>query len=445
MSVFIKLLLIFLLVACGAFFAISEIALAGARKLKLHTLVEEGNRKAEKILKTQENSGDFFAVVQIGINAASILGGSLGASIIHDILTQIPWLSSVRHMGNVISFLFITFLFIQFADLIPKRIAMVYPEDIALKTINPMLILIFLLKPVIKIINIVANFILKIFHIDSARNEKITYDDIFAVVDAGAESGVLQEKEHSLIENIFELDSRWVSSIMTTRDEISYLALDDTEEELREKIMDYPHNKFLITSSDIDSILGYVTSKDLLPSIMLNQKPISELIKNYRKNLLILPNTLTLSETLDRFNEAQDDFAIILNEYGLVVGLVTMKDVVNTLMGDIVFQNSEDQQIIERDEHSWLIDGVTPIEDVKKVLERIEKFPEEDSYESIAGFLMYMLKMIPKRGAKLEFMNYQFEIVDVDNFKIDQILVIDTLEKKEKTNLVTQVNKEEKN
>ncbi|SQC99046.1 Putative Mg2+ and Co2+ transporter CorB [Fusobacterium necrophorum subsp. necrophorum] len=131
---------------------------------------------------------------------------------------------------------------------------------------------------------------------------------------------------------------------------------------------------------------------------------------------------------MDRFNEAQDDFAIILNEYGLVVGLVTMKDVVNTLMGDIVFQSSEDQQIIERDEHSWLIDGVTPIEDVKKVLERIEKFPEEDSYESIAGFLMYMLKMIPKRGARLEFMNYQFEIVDVDNFKIDQILVIDTLE-----------------
>ena len=262
------------------------------------------------------------------------------------------------------------------------------------------------------------------------RNEDVTYDDIFAVVDAGAESGILQEKEQSLIENIFELDSRWVSSIMTTRDEISYLALDDTEEELREKIMDYPHSKFLITESDIDSILGYITSKDLLPSLMLSKKSIKELIKNYRKHLLILPNTLTLSETLDRFNEAKDDFAIILNEYGLVVGLVTMKDVVNTLMGDVVFQNSEDQQIIERDEHSWLIDGVTPIEDVKKVLDRIEKFPEEDSYESIAGFLMYMLKMIPKRGAKLEFMDYQFEIVDVDNFKIDQILVIDMLEEK---------------
>lgn len=431
MSVYVKLYIILILLFLGAFFCMSEIALVGARKLKLQPLIDEGNEKAKKILAIQEQSGNFFAVVQIGINAASILGGSVGASIVNDFAREIPWLSSFYDKGNILSFLLITWLFIQFADLIPKRIAMVYPEKIALWVINPMSVLIFCAMPVIKVVNGIANFILKLLHIEQKRNETITYDDIFAVVDAGAESGILQQKEHSLIENIFELDSRWVSSIMTTRDEISYLALDDTEEELREKILDYPHTKFLITESDIDSIVGYITSKDLLPALMLNEKPITEIIKSYKKSLLILPNTLTLSETLDRFNEAKDDFAIILNEYGLVVGLVTMNDVINTLMGDVVFQNSEDQQIIERDEHSWLIEGVTPIEDVKKVLERIEKFPEEDTYETIAGFLMYMLKMIPKRGAKLEFMDYQFEIVDVDNFKIDQILVIDTYREEE--------------
>lgn len=425
MSILLKIIIIFLLVVISAFFSVSEIALASARKLKLQGLIEEGNERAQKILKIQENSGDFFAIVQIGINIVSILGGSLGSSIVKDIIVKFKLSHYNENVLSITSFLLITFLFVQFADLIPKRVAMVYPESIALKTVNLMSILIFVFKPVIKIINFIADFVLGIFRIDSARNETVTYDDIVAVVDAGAVSGILQEKEHSLIENIFELDSRWVSSIMTTRDEISYLALDDSEETLREKIMDYPHNKFLITSSDIDSILGYVTSKDLLPSIMLNEKPISELIKNYRKNLLILPNTLTLSETLDRFNEAKDDFAIILNEYGLVVGLVTMKDVVNTLMGDIVFQNSEDQQIISRDENSWLIDGVTSVEDVKKVLDRIERFPEEDTYESLAGFLIYMLKTIPKRGAKLDFIGYRFEIVDVDNYKIDQILVVD--------------------
>lgn len=427
MSFLIKLLYIVLLIILSAFFSISEIALASARKLKLQALVDEGNKKAKKILDLQENSGDFFAVVQIGVNIVAILGGSIGTSIANELIIKIPDLAKYENILNVIAFLTMTFLFVQFADLIPKRIAMVYPEAIALKAINIMSALIFILKPIIKIINLIADIVLKIFNIESVRDDAVTYDDIFAVVDAGAVSGVLQDKEHSLIENIFELDSRWVSSIMTTRDEISFLSLNDTEDILKEKIMDYPHNKFLVTESDIDSILGYVTSKDLLPSIMLNKKPISELIKNYRKNLLIIPNTLTLSETLDRFNEAKDDFAIILNEYGLVVGLVTMKDVVNTLMGDIVFQNIEDQQIITRDDSSWLIDGVTPIEDVKKVLERIEKFPEEDTYESLAGFLIYMLKTIPKRGAKLEFMDYKFEIVDVDNYKIDQILVIDLL------------------
>nr|WP_241636189.1 hemolysin family protein [Fusobacterium gastrosuis] len=319
MSILLKIIIIFLLVVISAFFSVSEIALASARKLKLQGLIEEGNERAQKILKIQENSGDFFAIVQIGINIVSILGGSLGSSIVKDIIIKFKLSHYNENVLSVISFLLITFLFVQFADLIPKRVAMVYPENIALKTVNLMSILIFVFKPVIKIINFIADFVLGIFRIDSARNETVTYDDIVAVVDAGAVSGILQEKEHSLIENIFELDSRWVSSIMTTRDEISYLTLDDSEETLREKIMDYPHNKFLITSSDIDSILGYVTSKDLLPSIMLNEKPISELIKNYRKNLLILPNTLTLSETLDRFNEAKDDFAIILNEYGLVV------------------------------------------------------------------------------------------------------------------------------
>ena len=169
--------------------------------------------------------------------------------------------------------------------------------------------------------------------------------------------------------------------------------------------------------------MGYVSSKDILPKILTGEINGLKNIKDiYNKNLLVIPNTLTLSEALDRFNEAREDFAIILNEYGLVVGMVTLNDVVNTLMGDIVYQNI-DEQIIERGEGSWLIDGATPIEDVKKVLDDIEKFPEEDTYETIAGFMMYMLKSIPKKAAVVDFENYTFEVVDVDKFKIDQLLV----------------------
>lgn len=429
MNIFFRIVFIFILVLMSVFLSMSEISLASARKMKLQVMIEEGNENAAKVLEIQQMSGNFFTVVQIGINAIAIMGGILGDNIAtpwvkNFIITWLPFLSPKAEMiGSFISFFIITGLFIEFADLIPKRLSMVSPEKIAVNIIKPMLFLICVFKPLIVIFNGIASFIFKVFKIPQSRNDIITYDDIFAVVDAGAEAGVVQKKEHSLIENIFELDTRWVSSIMTTRDEIIYLTVEEGEESIKDKIANYPHSKFLVCQNEIDSLIGYVDSKDILPRILKGEiSGLHDIQEITNTSLLIIPNTLTLSEALDRFNEARDDFAIILNEYGHVVGLVTLNDVVNTLMGDIVYQDQDEQQIICRGEGSWLIDGVTPIEDVKKVLE-IEKFPEEDTYETIAGFMMYMLKSIPKKAAKVEFENYTFEVVDVDNFKVDQLLV----------------------
>lgn len=429
MNIFFRLIFIFILILMSVFLSMSEISLASARKMKLQVMIEEGNENASKVLEIQQMSGNFFTVVQIGINAIAIMGGILGDNIAtpwvkNFILTWLPSLSNKADMiGSFISFFIITGLFIEFADLIPKRLSMVSPEKIAVTIIKPMLILICIFKPLIIIFNGIASSMFKLFNVPQSRNDIITYDDIFAVVDAGAEAGVVQKKEHSLIENIFELDTRWVSSIMTTRDEIVYLTVEEGEESIKDKIANYPHSKFLVCQNEIDSLIGYVDSKDILPRILKGEiSGLHDIQEITNTSLLIIPNTLTLSEALDRFNEARDDFAIILNEYGHVVGLVTLNDVINTLMGDIVYQDQDEQQIICRGEGSWLIDGVTPVEDVKKVLE-IEKFPEEDTYETIAGFMMYMLKSIPKKAAKVEFENYTFEVVDVDNFKVDQLLV----------------------
>lgn len=429
MSLILKIFCIVILIGISMFLSISEISLASARNIKLQILEDDGNKNATKVMKIQENSGDFFTAIQIGINAVSILGGIIGNNIVGPYVvdfidTFIPSLGTKAvFIGNLTSFLLITALFIEFADLIPKRTAMIAPEKIALTVVVPMMILIKTVKPLIFIFNGIANLIFKMFNIPLTREESITYDDIFAMVDAGAEAGVVQKKEHSLIENIFELESRWVSSIMTTRDNIVYLTISEGEESIRKKIAEEPHSKFLVCENDIDSILGYVSSKNILPRIVKGElNSLADIKDIYNRNLLVIPNTLTLSEALDRFNEVRDDFAIVLNEYGLVVGLVTLNDVINTLMGDIVYQEQE-EQIISRGEGSWLIDGSTPIEDVKKVLDDIEKFPEEDTYETIAGFMMYMLKTIPKKAAKVEFENYSFEVVDVDRFKIDQLLV----------------------
>lgn len=430
MSFLFKLVFILILIGISAFFSMSEISLAASRKIKLQRMAEDGNENAVKVLKLQEDPGNYFTVVQIGLNAVAILAGIVGDGILNPYILKIlnEFFPSGGHLNQTIAFLtsfvFVTGAFIEFADLIPKRLAMIYSEEIATSFVNPMLFFVKIFRPLVFLFNGIANIVLKLLKIPEKRDEAITYDDIFAVVDAGAQAGVVQQKEHHLIENIFELEQRWVSSAMTTRDEIIYFTLNEPEESIKEKIANYPHSKFLVCEDDIDSIYGYVDSKDILPRILKGELSGLQNIKEITlRNILIVPNTLTLSEVLDRFNETREDFAIILNEYAHVVGLITLNDVVSTLMGDVVYPLQE-EYIIKRGENSWLIDGITPIEDVKKVLDDIEVFPEEDTYETIAGFMMYMLKSIPKKGAIIKYEGYTFEVVDVDNFKVDQLLVI---------------------
>ena len=219
---------------------------------------------------------------------------------------------------------------------------------------------------------------------------------------------------------MFELDTRTVTFAMTQRDNVTFLRLQDDEDTLKKKITDDPHSRFLVCDDQIDVVVGYVESKDILKRT-LNHQPISLNKELVVKNILAIPDSLTLSELLTRFKATNQDLAFILNEYALVVGIVTLNDVMKTLMGDLVNTFQEDQ-IVKRDENSWLIDGVTPIEDVRRAL-TIEQFPNEENYETVAGFMMYSLKKIPKRTDFIEYAGYKFEVVDIDNYRIDQLLV----------------------
>ncbi|MGL5429062.1 MAG: hemolysin family protein, partial [Cetobacterium sp.] len=303
-----KIVFIIFLILISAFFSMAEISLAGARKIKLQLLVDEGNINAKKVIDLQSNPGNFFTTVQIGLNIVAILAGIIGDGILSPILSA--YISNPT-VVFLISFAFVTGAFVEFADLIPKRLAMVYPERIAVTLVNPMSFTIKLLTPIVWVFNGVANLVFKVFDTPISRDELITHDDIFALVDAGAASGVVHTKEHHLIENVFELEQRWVSSAMTTRDEIIYFTLEETEESIKQKIAEYPHSKFLVCESDIDSIYGYVGSKDILPRILKGELSGLQNIKEItNRNILIIPNTLTLSEMLDRFNEAREDFAV---------------------------------------------------------------------------------------------------------------------------------------
>lgn len=425
MSLFQNLLIICILVLISSFFSISEIALAGARRIKLKLLAESGDNRANKILHLQENSAEFFATSQIGLNAVAILGGIVGESALRpyfiDLISPFYQGKMLDNIGFIMSFLFVTLLFILFADLIPKRIGMINPERVALAVIEPVLLSIKLFKPLAWIINGLANLIFRIFKVNMVREENITFDDVSAVVDAGAQAGVLLKQEHHFIENVFELEERNVPSSMTTRENVVYFTLGESEQSIRQKIANYPYSKFLVCKDSIDEVIGYVDTKDILVKLLSNQSQIL-LNETTIRNVLIIPDTLTLSELLDRFRSSKEKFAVVMNEYALIVGVITLSDIMMTVMGDWVAPIEDEQQIIQRDEFSWLIEGTTPIENVKHAL-GIEDFPDWDNYETLAGFMMYKLRKIPRPADFVEYQGYKFEVVDIDHHKIDQLLV----------------------
>ena len=205
-----------------------------------------------------------------------------------------------------------------------------------------------------------------------------------------------------------------------------YFTLKESEASIRQKLAEYPYSKFLVCNEHIDEVIGYVDAKDILVRILNNQS-LLQLNENTIRTVLTIPDSLTLSELLDRFRSTKEKFAVVINEYALVVGVITLSDIMITVMGDWVTPLEEEQQIIKRDNNSWLIDGSTPIEDLKHALE-IDEMPDEDNYETLAGFMMYQLRKIPRPADVVIYTNYKFEVVDVDHFKIDQLLVTRMLE-----------------
>lgn len=418
-------LIILALIAISAFFAISEISLAAARKLKLEQLVDEGETRATTVLALQRQPGHFFTTIQIGLNAVAILGGILGEGAYAPALTELlgshfATPETAALFASVLSFLLVTSFFILFADLLPKRIAIVAPESIALRIAGPMTFCIRALAPLIWAFNGMANRIMGGLGLPESRPEDVTPEDIVALTQAGAEAGVVAEQEQRLIENVFELEVRTAPSSMTARDSVVWLDREEDEASIRAKLSAHPHARFPVCDGGIDQVIGYVDSKDILSRLM-NGQALSMKADGLVRNILILPETLTLGEILAQFKVTREDFAMIINEYALIVGLITLNDVMSTLVGDVPGP-TEEAQIIRRDENSWLVDGMTPIGDLENLI-GIPPFPDDDQYETIAGFLMYRLRKVPRPTDHLEHGGFKFEVLDVDNHRIDQLLV----------------------
>ena len=413
-----------LLIAASAFFSVAEISLAASRRLRLRQMADDGDERAERVLRVQEQPGDYFTVVQIGQNAVAILGGIVGEGALSPHATAFlsMWLSepAAQTVGFLCSFLIVTSLFILFSDLFPKRLGMATPELLALRLSRPMAICLSVLRPLVWLYSRAADMLFRVLGLSSLRDDRITSDDILAMMEAGAMAGVLAAREQQVITNVFELDTRTVGSAMSPRDRIAFFLRDEPDAVIRLRIAAEPFSTYPVCEGDIDHVVGYVDAKELFQRV-LNNQPISLADDTLVRKVLIVPDRLTLSEVLEQFRQVHEDFAVIVNEYSMVVGVVTLNDVMSTVMGDLVSPFDE-EQIVKRDENSWLIDGVTPIELVLRAL-ALDHLPHEEEYETLAGFLMVMLRRVPRRTDTVTWGGYRFEVLDVDSYRIDQVMV----------------------
>jgi len=421
-----SLLLIGLLILGSAFFSMAELSLAASRRLNLQQRADAGDARAARVLAVQSHPGDYFTVVQIGVNTVAILAGIVGEGAFtphfEAVFSVAMAPEAAARLGFAASFVGITSLFIVMADLVPKRLSMNEPERVAMALVGPMLMLCRVLRPLAWLFSGVTEGLIRLLGLPAKRDESISYRDILALTEAGYQAGVVADEEQQVIENVFELDTRTVESVMTTRERVVFFSRDDDDVLIRNRIADTPHSTYLVCADDIDQVVGYVDATDLFQRVLRGERlSLRAEAGDHVKKVLIVPDRLTLSEMLTQFREAHEDFAVIVNEYSLVVGVVTLNDVMSTVMGSLVAPHDE-EQIVRREDGSFLADGITPIPDVERSL-GIEGWPHAGTYDTLAGFLMVMLRRIPRRTDVVEWEGWRFEVVDVDSHRVDQVMI----------------------
>ena len=297
--------LLFFLIVLSAMVSCAELALASSRKIKLQVMGKEGDVRAFDVLQMQQQPGSFITVVQIGLNAVAILGGIVGEAALRPYFNQLfadrfEWAGTA---ASLLSFVLVTAMFILFADLMPKRFAMIHPERVAVRVVRPMMLLIFLLKPFVWFFDGLANLLFKLLKIPTVRQEQLTAEDVYAVMDAGAQAGVLKQQEHYLIENIFDMQARTVTSTMSSRESIAYFDKNDSSAQVLAVMSEKPHNKFLVCDGDLEHMIGYVESHTLLMQFLQEQE-VRLTDKRILRRVLFIPDTLSLYDVLETFNSS---------------------------------------------------------------------------------------------------------------------------------------------
>lgn len=418
--------LVLFLILLNGVFAMSEMALTASRKARLQVMLEAGESGAQAAMDLHENPTKFLSVVQIGITSIGVLNGIVGEAAFSGPLAQ--WLVSlgltdavaqVSATGLVVVLL--TIATIIFGELVPKRLGQIYPETVARLVAPPMELLSMVARPLVKLLTFATEATLGLMGQRGKVQRGVTEEEIAASLEEGLDAGVIEEQEHQMVRNVFRLDERQVGSMMIPRAEIAWLDIDDEAPAVLEMLRAHGYSRYPVCRGGLTEVVGVVSAQTLL------QRALSGQALSLGQDLeapIFVPETLSGMELLDHFRASDAQLVFVVDEYGEVQGVISVRDVLEAIAGEFSAPSDGDAWAVQREDGSWLMDGLIPVPEFKDRLE-LKELPEEDRgrYNTLAGMIMLLLGRLPRTTDAVEWDAWRFEVVDLDGKRVDKVLV----------------------
>ncbi|WP_439473126.1 hemolysin family protein [Brevundimonas sp.] len=421
----IAIVVVLLLVVLNGVFAMTELAVVSSRKSKLQSRAERGDRGARAALKLAEEPTHFLSAVQVGITLIGILAGAYGQAAIAGELNHIleatfpavaRWSEAIA-TGIVV--VLITYVSLIVGELVPKRIALIFPEAVASKMAAPISSLALVLKPFVLLLTLSTSGILKALGIKDRDGSDVTQEEVETMIAEGTSAGLIEPEEQTMIEEILTLGDRPIRVAMTPRHEVFWIALDDTDKQIREEIRTCPYSRIVVAKeNDVDNPLGVVHKKDLLDSLLTNGKfDVESLVQTPA----FIPQSTSVLKALEILKASKVHMAFLVDEFGAFEGVVTATDLLEMIAGD--FDESHDESegyIRQREDGSWLVDGQTDLEELSDELG--EDFGQTEGFHTVAGLVLHQLSRVPDEGEVLQLGRFEVEVIDMDDRRIDKLL-----------------------
>ena len=417
-----EIIILACLILLNGLFVMSELALISAKKNRLEGGAAKGDRKSKTALELKENPDIFLSTTQIYITLISILTGVYSGEKFSDSLK--PWIEKIDFLkpyagplATVLIVILVTFLSILFGELIPKRFAILRPEKIAKNVARPIKVLSRISYPIVWLLSLLSSGFFKLFRIKQHKESQVTEEEIKAMINEGSEMGAIEEEEKDIIERVFHLGDRNITSLMTHRTDIIFFDINEDKESVKEKIKAHQHSVYPICEDSIDNVKGIVYVKDLYVN---PDATIADLLKN----ALFIPENNSAYQVLEKIKKTKIHYAFIVDEYGSLQGMITIKDILNAIVGEMPEEADDEYGIVERKDGSFLIDAQIQFYDFLTWFDKTIWINEgENNFDTLAGFILHELKRIPETGDTFEWRGFNFEIVDMDGQRIDKVLV----------------------